>query len=382
MPGAPTMTTFPLYTTSFRGIGPITARELQDRFGQALGPLEFFPVRDYDLTCFSFTGAAIELFELGTAEDVFYRLDTMQLSGETEDLQKLQARFQDTLIEPGLALHRQHTVRGNRKRTTFRVVVQARDTAWRRYRRIDLQLALSKAIGHRFPRWYAVDEEADLEFWLQQSEHTLLLGLRLSDRQMRHRTYKVANLPGSLRPTIAYALAYLSGPGPDQVFLDPTCGAGTLLIERARAGRHRLLIGGDLDPEALAHAAENFGPSHRPRGLLRWDAARLPLPDASVDRAAANLPWGRQHGALDTNPALYQATLAEVHRVLKPGGRAVFLTSEFALFRETLKKLAGLYLVEQVRGTAILGQKADIFVVGKTDTGHFSSDLRPRNVNG
>ena len=84
-----------------------------------------------------------------------------------------------------------------------------------------------------------------------------------------------------------------------------------------------------------------------------------------MDRVAANLPWGRQHGSPSTNPALYHATLAEVHRVLKPGGQAVFLTSEFALFRETLKKLSGLHLIEQFRGIAILGQKEDIFVVGK-----------------
>lgn len=359
------MATFPLYTTSFRGLGQITERELRDHFSGSLTQISSCRVRDYDLTCFTFAGVPDALFELGTIEDLFYQVSALPLSGETTDLEALQTHFQEAPIDPGLNLHRRHTARHDRKRTTFRVVVQARDTAWRHYRRLDMQKAMVQAIRRRFPHWRAVQEDVDLEFWLQQADRALLLGLRLSDRQLRHRTYKVANIPGSLRPTIAHALVFLSGVQDGQVFLDPMCGAGTLLLERARAGRHRLLLGGDLNSEAVAHTAQNFGPRHRPRGILRWDATRLPLPDACVDRVAANLPWGAQHGSPQTNPALYTGALAEIDRVLKPGGRAVFLTSEFSLLREAIKKQPGLYLAEQLRKVGVLGREADIFVVGK-----------------
>ena len=359
------MATFPLYTTSFRGIGQITERELRDRFSSNLTEVSSCRVRDYDLTCFTFSGAPDDLFELGTIEDLFYQVSVLPLSGETTDLEALKTHFQDAPIDPGLNLHRRHTSRHDRKRTTFRVVVQARDTSWRHYRRVDMEKAMVQAIKRRFPRWQAVEDNADLEFWLQQADRALLLGLRLSDRHLRHRTYKVANIPGSLRPTIAHALVYLAGVQDGQVFLDPMCGAGTLLLERARAGRHRLLVGGDTNPKAAAQAAENFGPRHRPRGVLRWDATRLPLPDACVDRVAANLPWGNQHGSPETNPALYTATVAELDRVLKPGGRATFLTSEFSLLRDALKNQPNLYLAEQFRKVGVLGREADIFVVGK-----------------
>lgn len=359
------MATVPLYTTSFRGIGQITQRELRDHFSGNLTEVSSCRVRDYDLTCFTFAGAPDALFELGTIEDLFYQISAMPLSGETTDLEALQAHFQDAPIDPGLNLHRRHTSHHDHKRTSFRVVVQARDTAWRHYRRLDMQKAMVQAIRRRFPRWRAVEDNADLEFWLQQADRALLLGLRLSDRHLRHRTYKVANFPGSLRPTIAYALAYLTGVQEGDVFLDPLCGAGTLLIERARAGRHHLLLGGDQNPQAVAHTAQNFGPRHRPRGILRWDATCLPLPAACVDRVVANLPWGAQHGSPQTNPALYTGALAEIDRVLKPGGRAVFLSSEFALLRDAIKKQPNLYLAEQLRKVGVLGREADIFVVGK-----------------
>jgi 23S rRNA G2445 N2-methylase RlmL len=371
------MAGLPLYTTSFRGLGPITQRELRGRFGAAVGQVVSRRVRDWDLTSFAFAGPPAELLQLGTIEDLFYQLGAMPLSGAAADLEALRSQVQDLPLDPALALHRQLAGRREHRRTSFRVVVQARDTAWRHYRRVELQKALVEGMRRRFPRWRVAPEGADLEFWAQQADRTLVVGLRLSDRHLRHRAYKAANMPGSLRPTIAHALVLLAGVQEGQVFLDPVCGAGTLLLERARAGRHHLLIGGDLDPEALACAAANFGPRHRPRGLLRWDAACLPLPDACVDRAAANLPWGGRHGSPAELPALYAAALAQIDRVLKPGGRAVFLTSEFSLLREALRKQPGLYLAEQFRKVGVLGREADIFVVGKTPAANSQSSKSP-----
>ena len=50
-------------------------------------------------------------------------------------------------------------------------------------------------------------------------------------------------------------MVWLTGPEDDDVFLDPMCGAGTVLIERGSIARHRLLVGADNNPEALAAAA-------------------------------------------------------------------------------------------------------------------------------
>ena len=59
------------------------------------------------------------------------------------------------------------------------------------------------------PRWRLVDDEAHLEIWLHEERRQILCGLRLSDRTMRHRSYKRTNIAASLRPVLAHAMVRL-----------------------------------------------------------------------------------------------------------------------------------------------------------------------------
>jgi 23S rRNA G2445 N2-methylase RlmL len=137
-------------------------------------------------------------------------------------------------------------------------------------------------------------------------------------------------------------MVQLTDPAPDDVFLDPMCGSGTILIERALAQRYRLLLGGDRDPAAVEATLENIGPRYKPIEVRRWDAAHLPLESGSVSALATNLPFGKQIGSAEENRTLYPALLAEWVRVVQPGGRLVLLTSERALLRKSLRNQEGL----------------------------------------
>ena len=150
-----------------------------------------------------------------------------------------------------------------------------------------------------------------------------ICALRLSDATMRHRRYKTEHIAASLRPSVAAAMGWLTEPQADDVFLDPMCGAGTLLIERGVIARHRLLLGVDHGAEVLAAASANIGPRHKPRQLFRADARRLPLRSGSVTKIATNLPFGKRVGTHRDNVPLYREAIREMHRVLAPGGRMV-----------------------------------------------------------
>jgi tRNA G10 N-methylase Trm11 len=82
-----------------------------------------------------------------------------------------------------------------------------------------------------------------------------------------------------------------------------------------------------------------------------------------MDALATNLPWGRQVGRARELPGLYGGVLAEAARVVRPGGRLVFLTSESDALRGALKDLPELKPVRVVGGVEVLGRRADIIVL-------------------
>jgi 23S rRNA G2445 N2-methylase RlmL len=179
---------------------------------------------------------------------------------------------------------------------------------------------------------------------------------------MRQRDYRAVSLPAALKPTIAAAMVQLTQPQPEDVFLDPMCGSGTILIERALAGRYRQLLGGDRDPEAVAATTENIGPRYKPIEIQQWDAAALPLEDGSVSALATNLPFGKQIGSPEEIRTLYPAVLRDWVRVVRPGGRLALLTSERALLRAAIRRQAGLSMGTEMP-VLVRGVPSAIFTV-------------------
>ncbi|MCW6006207.1 methyltransferase domain-containing protein [Micromonospora sp. CPCC 205371] len=100
---------------------------------------------------------------------------------------------------------------------------------------------------------------------------------------------------------------------PGQTVVDVGCGPGTDLARLADAtGGEGSVIGVDRDPLMLDEARRRL--ADRPNIELRsGDAAHLPLASGSADRARVDRVLQHVPG-----PA---AAIAELHRVLRPGGR-------------------------------------------------------------
>lgn len=319
------------------------------------------------------------LLRLRTTEDVFLLAwGTDKLTYRAEDLERIRLwTARDADWPTLLRLH--HALRPKPKgKPTYRLIAQMQGTHG--YRRVDAQTAMAKGLAGKLPAsWKPAEENAAVEIWLTIHETTAVCGLRLTDRTMRHRTYKEEHLPASLRPTMAAALVRLADTRLEHVVLDPMCGAGTILAEllclredqwRRTRGEGRgakgegeagvgLVLGGDLDAEYLRSAAANL----RTLGQVRlecWDARQLPLEDASVDRIISNPPFGKQLSTPEEIGPLYQRALAEYNRVLRPGGLAVLLVADAPVLKEAARALTWKQ-VRQLR-VRVLGQKASILV--------------------
>jgi 23S rRNA G2445 N2-methylase RlmL len=329
------------------GAIPRGARSVADKNGMAL---------------FEYDGDPRDLFGLRTVEDLFVLVARLpNLPPTFAALRQLRDMTASAAIDPALALARLVSPgHGGRGKLRFRVV--ARQVGQASYRRVDAQEAVERAIRTRTDHRWSLEEEGALEFWLTLLPNEALLALRLSDERMRHREYKVEHLPASLRPTAAAALVWLTRPAPDDVFLDPMCGAGTILIERAHAGRYSQLLGGDIRPDALAMARANVGPRYKPIELRQWDARELPIDAGAISAAAVNLPFGKQIGSTEENRALYPAALRELARVLRPGARLAVLTGDRRTFDEALRRARGLQL-RQIYAVQVLGRPAGVYLL-------------------
>ena len=111
-------------------------------------------------------------------------------------------------------------------------------------------------------------------------------------------------------------LVAFAGVKPGERVLDVGCGTGVVAVTAARAGAH--VTGLDLTPVLLERAKENASIAGVEVGFIEGDAEHLPFADTSFDVVLSQL--GHMFAP---QPDI---ALAEMLRVLRPGGRIAFTT--------------------------------------------------------
>lgn len=113
----------------------------------------------------------------------------------------------------------------------------------------------------------------------------------------------------------------LLAPAPGERLLDLGVGPGLLALDLARlVGESGRLVGLDLAPAMVAAAAARL--AGLPQAEVRiGDAAALDLPDGAFDAAVSTQVY--------EYVADMPRALAELHRVLRPGGRALILDTDW-----------------------------------------------------
>ncbi len=137
------------------------------------------------------------------------------------------------------------------------------------------------------------------------------------------------------RASIPYLVAT-----PDHLILELAHGTGTLLIDLTRMGMR--VIGLDLSPFMGRIAGRKARHAGLVLRLVRASAMQLPFPDTSFDSVVSTFP---------TEFIVHPQTLAEIHRVLKPGGRWVCVPNSVLTIRGPVSRfLEWLYQITGQRG--------------------------------
>jgi SAM-dependent methyltransferase len=138
--------------------------------------------------------------------------------------------------------------------------------------------------------------------------------------------------------------------------LEVGCGAGTDLVRFARGGA--LVTGVDVAQSAIELARQNFSQQRLQADLRQADGEDLPFASGTFDLVYA-------HGVVQytSDP---DALVAECHRVLKPGGEAVFQVYNRISWLNALSKLMNVPLEHE-----------DAPVLRKYSASEFRRLLRP-----
>lgn len=319
---------------TLRGLEDVAAREIEER---GLGTVERLRHRE---VWFASEAPDARLLHLRTVDDVFLLAATLEGIGHTKaELERFAGPARSAPWRE--LLDRRERCGGPAAATHIDVV--ASFLGRRNYNRYDIE----EAVGHQAAEVLGLPyrsrregrppeggEPFPVRVTLEGPEAAL--AVRITDRPMHRRAYKRESVPGTLHPPLAAAMARQAGlPGltPGARVLDPTCGAGTILVESQLTSPGLRLLGTDRDPAALPMAASNSAaaraPEEAPIAYAVADAGRLPLPDGAVDRVVGNPPWGLQvepNGSLARRPKRYYG---EIQRVLRPdGGLAVLLLND------------------------------------------------------
>jgi ubiquinone/menaquinone biosynthesis C-methylase UbiE len=138
--------------------------------------------------------------------------------------------------------------------------------------------------------------------------------------------------------------------------LDVGCGAGVEVVRFARA--QALVTGVDVSESAITLTRQNVAQQGQNARLAVSDAEALPFPDATFDFVYA-------HGVMQY-AANDQRVVTECHRVLRPGGVAMF---------QVYNRISWLHLLSKVMKTPL--EHEDAPVIRRYSAAEFRERLRP-----
>ncbi len=313
------MTVARLVARSVRGIERLLAEEIR-RLG--LGTVERVGHREVRFT----SRAGPGVLNLRTADDVFVVAAEVEgISSRRADLGRLRRALTAVDLDRVLRLRE----RCGGPPAVLNVDVSASFLGRRAYNRYDLEDAVGEVLAERLSAGYHSRRgglrppPGGLTWRLTAVDDRATLALRVPQRPLHRRPYKIATIPGTLHPPLAAAMVTLAGLRPGQTVLDPCCGAGTVPIEAACTVAGVCALGLDADAAALAASVGNG--RHTAVTWARADAGALPIDGGCAHRVVLNPPWGRQvrpRGLLAADPG---RLWREVRRVLAPNGRVVAL---------------------------------------------------------
>jgi 16S rRNA G966 N2-methylase RsmD len=159
------------------------------------------------------------------------------------------------------------------------------------------------------------------EVIIRSMNERTLIGARPSAINDTRFDYRKSDVPASIHPTLAAAAVRMAPALAGDIIVDPFCGSGTLLAERALLAPYSRLIGIDEEQRALHAARTNLANFER-LSLERADFSTL-IKYAPVDTIITNPPYGLRVSTQSAARRLHAKLDSLAENSLRPGGTLI-----------------------------------------------------------
>ncbi len=187
----------------------------------------------------------------------------------------------------------------------------------------------------------------DVELRAVEKDGKATLMLRLYGFEDTRFSYRTEAVSASIHPAAAAAILYAHREFmlPSHDVLDPFCGAGTLLAERAKIMGAKTLTGLDSSAAAWRIARTNLSQAGLHAKVFNRDCRGF-VREEKVHEIICNLPFGHRVGSHDENRKLYEDILKQWPSLLHKDGFVLAITNDKLLF-EGMVKRHGFYITRR-----------------------------------
>ncbi|WP_097025471.1 methyltransferase domain-containing protein [Clostridium peptidivorans] len=162
--------------------------------------------------------------------------------------------------------------------------------------------------------------------------------------------YREKDLPTSINPVTAAIVmkSIARWLKPNAKVIDPFCGVGTMLIERAKLKDFQTLTGVDIFNTGITYAAINSELANVKIELIAEDILEFSSRDL-FDEMISNMPFESKAGASGFNKKLYSEFVNRIPSLVRPGGMAFLYTVEKNLLKQNLIGNKQLKIIDTIK---------------------------------
>ena len=190
----------------------------------------------------------------------------------------------------------------------------------------------------------------EIEIRVVEMKHRISVFIKLFTVKDNRFAYREQKVPASINPVTAAIVMKAIGKWlkPNAKVIDPFCGAGTMLIERAKSKEFGTLTGIDIFNSAIIAATQNSKLANVKMNLVNEDILEFSTYEV-FDEMITNMPFSSRAGANDFDRNLYRNFINRIPQLIKPGGLAFLYTVERNLLQESLRGNSKLQLMDEIK---------------------------------